>query len=217
MKSDLHHRIKHVRADYTKHQLLESDVDANPFIQFQNWLKESVESGNVHSNAMTLSTVDEQHIPSSRIVLLKDVSHEGFTFFTNYDSKKSDDLKRNSHASLLFFWDAFERQVRIQGNVSMLDEQESIDYFKLRPRDSQVAAWASKQSAVIKNRHVLDESFAHFDIQFKNCDVPMPPHWGGYVLVPTKIEFWQGRANRLHDRIQYRKENNNWLIERLAP
>jgi pyridoxamine 5'-phosphate oxidase len=197
--------------------LLESNIDANPFIQFQNWLKESVESGNLHSNAMTLSTADDQNVPSSRIVLLKDISHEGFTFFTNYASKKSDDLKRNNNASLLFFWEAFERQVRILGNVKMLDEQESTDYFKLRPRDSQVAAWASQQSAVIDNRNVLDEAFAYYNHQFKNNDVPKPPHWGGYVLVPTRIEFWQGRANRLHDRIQYKKENNNWLIERLAP
>ena len=217
MKSDLHHNIKHVRTDYTKHQLLEDFIDANPFLQFKNWLKESIDSGNQYANAMVLSTVDENSIPSSRVVLLKDVSHDGFTFFTNYASKKGEDLKKNSHASLLFFWEALERQVRIQGNVDMLPETDSEAYFKVRPRDSQIAAWASKQSNIIFDRNELDTSFALFESLYNNQEVPKPPHWGGYVLVPTSIEFWQGRANRLHDRIQYKKRNNNWLIERLSP
>ena len=217
MKSDLHHTIKHVRTDYIKHQLIEDSIDSNPFLQFKVWLKETIDGGNQHANAMVLSTVDENSVPSSRVVLLKDISHDGFTFYTNYASKKGADLKNNNHASLLFFWETSERQVRIVGNVDMLSETESDAYFKLRPRDSQIAAWASTQSSVISNREELNKSFAHFENLYKNQDVPKPQHWGGYVLVPTSIEFWQGRANRLHDRIQYKKENSNWLIERLAP
>ncbi len=217
MKTELHHKIKTSRVDYTKHQLLEDLIDPNPFIQFQIWLKEVVDSGEKHANAMVLSTVDEQNIPSSRVLLLKDISHEGFTFFTNYNSKKGSDMNTNPHVAMLFFWEELERQVRIEGKVKLLSEPEAKDYFKIRPRESQIAAWVSNQSQIINNRKELDLSFSYFVNLYENRDVPKPPHWGGYVLIPEKMEFWQGRANRLHDRIQYTHKNDQWIIERLAP
>lgn len=217
MKTELSHKIKTVRVDYTKHQLLENSVDPNPFIQFRTWLKEVIDSGEKHANAMILSTVDENNIPSSRVLLLKDISHEGFTFFTNYNSKKGNDMNCNPNVAMLFFWEELERQVRIEGKVRLLSEPEAEDYFKMRPRESQIAAWVSNQSQVINNRKELDLSFSYFINIYENKEVPKPPHWGGYVLVPEKIEFWQGRANRLHDRIQYRNKNDQWIIERLAP
>lgn len=217
MKTELHHKIKTIRTDYSKHQLLEESVDPNPFIQFQTWLKEAVDSGDQHANAMVLSTVNENNIPSSRVLLLKDISHDGFTFYTNYSSKKADDMNHNPHVAMLFFWEKLERQVRIEGSVLLLSEPESKDYFNIRPRESQIAAWVSNQSKVINNRKELDVSFAYFANLYENKEVPKPPHWGGYVLVPNKMEFWQGRENRLHDRIQYSKVKDNWKIERLAP
>lgn len=217
MKPELKDKIKTIRHDYTKHQLLEENITSDPFIQFGIWLHEAFENGDEAANAFTLSTVNEFNEPSSRIVLLRDVSHGGFTFFTNYASHKGRDIEKNKHVSLLFFWKELQRQVRIDGTVEFLSEEESISYFSSRPRESQLAALASQQSEVISNREELDEFFLNVTKLYSNQEVPKPNHWGGYVVIPAKMEFWQGRASRLHDRIQFTLNNNSWKIERLSP
>lgn len=211
--------IKNARKDYEKNSLSEDNVNSDPFIQFDTWLSEAIDSGDDHAHAMSLATVSDSMFPDSRIVLLRNVSYGGFTFFTNYNSKKGKDLEKNKNASLLFFWTNLERQVRISGSIEKLPEQESDEYFKSRPFDSQVGAWVSQQSEVLENRAQLEESFLIQLSKFENKIVPRPPHWGGYVLVPAKIEFWQGRPNRLHDRILYSRHANaeNWKIQRLMP
>lgn len=214
---DLKNKIKIIRHDYTKNQLLEGNISSDPFIQFGIWLHEAFENGDEAANAFTLSTVNELNIPSSRIVLLRDVSHGGFTFFTNYASHKGRDIEKNKHVSILFFWKELQRQVRIEGTVDFLSEEESVLYFNSRPRESQLAALASQQSEVISNREELDNFFFNVTKLYIDKEVPKPNHWGGYVIIPTKIEFWQGRASRLHDRIQFTLINNSWKIERLSP
>lgn len=217
MKSELNDKIKTIRQDYSKFQLLEKNINSDPLIQFGIWLQEAFENGDEVANAFTLSTVNEFNHPSSRIVLLRDVSHGGFTFFTNYTSHKGRDIEKNNHVSLLFFWKELQRQVRIEGFVQFLSEDESTIYFKSRPRESQLAAIASEQSNVISNRNELENSFSKITKLFKDKDVIKPLHWGGYVIIPNKIEFWQGRESRLHDRILYSLKNNLWKIERLSP
>lgn len=217
MKPELKDKIKTIRQDYTKHQILEENISSDPFIQFGIWLHDAFENGDEAANAFTLSTVNESNFPSSRIVLLRDVSHGGFTFFTNYASHKGRDIEKNKHVSILFFWKELQRQIRIEGTVEYLPEEESIEYFNSRPRESQLAALASQQSEVIANRDELDDYFLNVTKLYTNKEVPKPNHWGGYVIIPTKIEFWQGRASRLHDRIQYKLINHSWKIERLSP
>ena len=208
-----------LRAEYTKGVLNEETTYGNPVHQFEAWMAEMVESGNRHANAMVLSTVDENLIPSSRVVLLRNISYGGFTFYSNYRSRKANEINKNKHASLLFFWDAFERQVRVEGKIKRLPAEESDKYFETRPFESKVGAWVSKQSTVIKNRKVLEEEFEKQLRHFKGKTVPRPPEWGGYVLIPNAFEFWQGRSNRMHDRIRYRLEpdNKTWIKERLMP
>lgn len=214
---ELTNKIKTIRHDFTKNQLLEDNISSDPFIQFGIWLHEAFENGDEAANAFTLSTVNELNIPSSRIVLLRDVSHGGFTFFTNYASHKGRDIEKNKHVSVLFFWKELQRQVRIEGTIDFLSEEESILYFNSRPRESQLAALASQQSEVIANRGELDNYFLNVTKLYIDKEVPKPNHWGGYVIIPSKIEFWQGRASRLHDRIQFTLINNSWKIERLSP
>ena len=214
---ELKDKIKTIRHDYTKNQLLEDNLSSDPFIQFGIWLHEAFENGDEAANAFALSTVNELNIPSSRIVLLRDVSHGGFTFFTNYVSHKGRDIEKNKHVSILFFWKELQRQVRIEGTVDFLSEEESVLYFNSRPRESQLAALASQQSEVLSNRGELDNYFLNVTKLYIDKEVPKPNHWGGYVIIPTKIEFWQGRASRLHDRIQFTLINNSWKIERLSP
>lgn len=211
--------INNLRKDYDKHSLSKESVDKNPFHQFELWLFEAIDSGDDHAHAMSLATVDEHLMPDSRIVLLRNVSYGGFTFFTNYESKKGKDLEKNNKASLLFFWTGLERQVRIVGEINKLPINESDEYFESRPFDSKVGAWVSQQSEVVASRSEIEKSFESKLKHFENKEVPRPPHWGGYVLIPSKIEFWQGRPNRLHDRILYTlKENKkDWKIERLMP
>jgi pyridoxamine 5'-phosphate oxidase len=217
MKPELKDKIKTIRQDYTKYELLEENISSDPFIQFGIWLHEAFEKGDEAANAFTLSTVNELNQPSSRIVLLRDVSYGGFTFFTNYASHKGRDIEKNKHVSLLFFWKELQRQVRIDGRVEFLSEEESVSYFNSRPRESQLAALASQQSEVIVNRGELENFFLNVTKLYTNKEVPKPNHWGGYVVIPSKIEFWQGRASRLHDRIQFTLINNSWKIERLSP
>ena len=206
-----------LRRDYAGQPLTRAAVDADPFVQFGGWLDEALSAEITDANAMTISTVDADCHPSSRVVLLKGFDHAGFVFFTNYESKKGSDLATNPYISLSFFWPQLHRQVSISGRVEKTSREDSEKYFKSRPVDSQIAAWASNQSEVVKSREDLEQQFAELSARYGE-QVPRPPHWGGYRVKPAMIEFWQGRDNRLHDRLRYRlQDNGSWLIERLAP
>jgi len=197
--------------------LNESDVDPNPLKQFEVWYGEALASGVPEADAMTLATATTDGAPDARIVLLKSFDGRGFVFFTNYQSRKAQELAANGRACLLFYWLPLKRQVRIEGTVEKVSAAESDDYFHTRPWGSKLGAWASDQSRVITSRENLEKRFAEFESEFAD-NVPRPPHWGGYRLAPTAIEFWQGRDNRLHDRIRYRlQQDKSWRIERLAP
>ncbi|NOU39341.1 MAG: pyridoxamine 5'-phosphate oxidase [Ferruginibacter sp.] len=209
--------VRNVRNDFTKFTLLEADIDADPFSQFKKWMQAAFEVDNETANAMILSTVDDTAMPSSRVMLLRGIDNGGFSFFTNYESHKGNQLEQNKNAALCFFWSALQRQVRIQGVIKKLSENESDEYFSSRPFESKVGAWVSKQSKVVKNRAEIDDAFTAL-LANSTPDIKRPPHWGGFVLIPNKIEFWQGRASRLHDRFLYTLiENNTWKIERLSP
>jgi pyridoxamine 5'-phosphate oxidase len=199
-------------------QLLEADLDPNPFVQFERWFDDAKRAQPQMPEAMTLATADEQGAVSARIVLMKSFDARGFVFFTNYNSRKSSQLRDNPRAALVFYWPALERQVRVEGAVVKTTEEESDAYFATRPRGSQLGAWASEQSRVIAGRGDLDERFRQMDSTYRDLPIPRPPHWGGYRLIPITIEFWQGRADRLHDRFVYRlREAKDWVIERMAP
>lgn len=208
--------IANIRQDYTLKSLSENDITTNPFEQFTVWWNEAIASEIDEVNAMTLATVKNNHQPTARIVLLKDYNTNGFTFFTNYESAKGEQLLNNSNAALCFFWKELQRQVRIEGVVEKVDEQISNEYFNSRPIGSKIGAWASPQSKVIANRDVLQHNQDKFATEFGDI-INRPKHWGGYVVKPNYFEFWQGRSNRLHDRIAYTLQQNNWKIERLAP
>jgi pyridoxamine 5'-phosphate oxidase len=210
--------ISDLRKDYSSKSLLETDVEPNPFDQFQNWWNEAVNSEIDEPNAMTLATASNDGMPAARIMLLKAFDKRGFVFFTNYKSYKAMHLEENPKACLVFFWKELERQVRITGLVKRVSEQESDEYFLSRPLGSQVGAWASSQSQVIESREWLQERFSKLSEEFKEKELKRPPHWGGYLVTPVIVEFWQGRPSRLHDRIQYSLgEDGNWKIERLSP
>ncbi len=212
------HNIAGIRQDYIKTSLTENDTAANPFDQFQRWFDEVLKSEASEPNAMTLSTVDAAGKPHGRIVLLKGFDEKGFLFFTNYESNKGQELQQRPYAALTFFWKELERQVRIEGTVTKATETESDEYFNSRPASSRVGAWASPQSRVISSRSVLEQREQELHQQYPDGNVPRPGHWGGYRVSPTRVEFWQGRASRLHDRIVYvKEENGNWRKERLAP
>jgi len=208
--------IQDLRRQYTKSTLSVKNVSKDPFKQFEKWFAEVMNSGFFEPNAMTVATATRAGKPSARVVLLKGFDERGFVFYTNYKSKKGKELEENPFASLLFFWDKLERQVRIEGRIEKVSEQESTDYFNTRPYKSRVGAWASKQSSVIENRSVIVSEFLKYMMKFRT-HVPLPPVWGGYRLVPDSFEFWQGRPNRLHDRISYTLNKKIWKIERLAP
>ena len=209
--------IADIRKDYSLLSLDESNIAADPFQQFTRWWNEAVNSEIDEVNAMMLSTSTKDGKPSARIVLLKDFDESGFVFFTNYDSNKGKELAENPFAALTFFWKEIERQVRIEGTVEKVDASESDTYFFSRPEGSRIGAWASPQSNVIENRAVLEKNVARYTNEFQNS-IPRPPHWGGYRVMPLKIEFWQGRSNRLHDRILYTKTvKGSWKADRLAP
>lgn len=215
-------KIADLRTDYMRETLDESSVAPDPFRQFEHWFAEAVKSQLPEPNAMTLATVSADGRPSARVVLLKDFGEAGFTFFTNYLSRKGRELALHDAAALLFFWPDLERQVRIEGTAAKLDAAESAGYFAGRPRPSQCGAWASPQSEPIAGRAELEARFTAVEDQYRDPDrpVPCPPHWGGYRLVPDAIEFWQGRTSRLHDRIRYRRLHEHpgaWAIDRLAP
>ena len=209
--------IHNSRMHYEKDELLESVIANNPFDQFATWFQMALDEKNMEPHAMDLATVGPDGFPSARIVLLRDYNENGFTFFTNYHSQKGTDMTQNPRVTLNFFWPPLQKQIRISGLVSRVDEAVSDEYFQSRPRESQIGAWASNQSKVIANRNVLVEKVKQLEADFESKEVPRPQHWGGYVVRPIKIEFWQGRPNRLHDRILYTLENKAWKIERLSP
>jgi pyridoxamine 5'-phosphate oxidase len=210
--------IAGLRKDYSSETLLEPDIARHPIQQFDKWWQQAIDSQIDEANAMTLATASSDGMPSARIVLLKGYNPDGFVFFTNYKSYKGLQLGENPKACLLFFWKELERQVRIIGLVNKIPEQESDDYFHSRPIGSQVGAWTSPQSQVIPNRSWLDDHYQQMTKQFQEKNIERPPHWGGYIVKPVIMEFWQGRPSRLHDRIQYTlHENGDWQIERLAP
>ena len=212
---DFLEQIKNDHRDFD-HGKLDDFFGNEPFELFHEWYKKAFDSKQLEPNAFVLSTVDSESRPSSRILYLKDAVDGQFGFFTNYNSKKGHDLILNSNASMLFFWPGLERQIRIDGVVEKVDEQISDDYFALRPRGSQVGAWASNQSDVLETRDELENRVGEFASKFPDV-VPRPPHWGGYYLKPRLIEFWQGRPSRLHDRIVFEKEDNGWKIYRKNP
>jgi pyridoxamine 5'-phosphate oxidase len=210
--------IAGIRKEYQLQSLLETEVADNPFKQFNNWWDDALKSKIDEVNAMTLATVDPDGIPSARIVLLKGFDEQGFVFFTNYNSRKANDLARNNRACLVFFWKELERQVRISGIAEKISTEENIVYFNSRPDGSKIGAWASPQSLVVAGKAWLKETFDYYKERFKHGEIPKPPHWGGYRIKPFKVEFWQGRPNRLHDRIQYTLQKDGiWKIGRLAP
>jgi pyridoxamine 5'-phosphate oxidase len=209
--------ISDIRKDYRMKSLLESDAATDPFAQFGHWWLEAVESKIDEVNAMTLATSSSDGFPSARIVLLKGYDRNGFVFFTNYNSQKGQDIEANPKACLLFFWKELERQVRIDGSIEKISAKDSEEYFNSRPVGSRIGAWCSPQSSVIPDRSVLDKNVEFYSNKFNAQIVPRPDHWGGYIVKPTAIEFWQGRSSRLHDRLRYSKIADAWKIDRLAP
>ncbi len=210
--------IADLRKDYTLQGLSETDANPNPFIQFQIWFQQALAAQLPEPNAMTIATATPDGKPTARMVLLKDFDERGFVFFTNYNSQKGQQIAKNPQAALVFWWAELERQVRITGRVEKVSEQESDEYFQSRPFNSRLGAWASHQSEVIGSREELEQRFQQLQAKYKNQEVPRPPYWGGFRVIPSEIEFWQGRPSRLHDRLLYiRLQDGSWKIQRLSP
>ncbi len=210
--------IADIRDGYEREGLTKKDMQGDPVAQFDRWMAEAVAAGINQPNALTLATASKAGRPSARIVLLKEVSDDGFVFFTNYEGRKGQELKENPYAAMVFLWPSLSRQVRVNGIVSRVDGGVSDAYYATRPKGSQLGAWASPQSNVVENRQYLENALQEVEQKFADVDPPRPPHWGGYCLKPEVIEFWQGRPNRLHDRLRYSASADNaWVIERLAP
>lgn len=210
--------IAQLRKDYTLHSLNEEDVAESPIIQFKKWWQDAEQSQIVEMNAMTLATSGNDGMADARTVLLKAFDEKGFVFFTNFNSAKSTQLEFNANCCLLFFWKELERQIRVNGIAEKISIKESIDYFDSRPDGSKIGAWASPQSMVVAGKTWLKETFQYYTERFKHGKIPKPPHWGGYRVKPVRIEFWQGRPSRMHDRILYTQESTDkWKTERLAP
>lgn len=210
--------IADLRQEYSQQGIDVAAVSPDPFEQFGRWFDQALDAQLREPNAMTLATVSVEGRPAARIVLLKGFDHRGFVFYTNYHSRKGQELAQNPYAALVFLWADLERQVRIEGTVEKVSAQDSNAYFHSRPRGSRLGAWASGQSQVIGDRTVLEDRLQTLEQKYQGQEIPRPPDWGGYRLTPTMIEFWQGRPNRLHDRLRYsRQEDNHWRIDRLAP
>ena len=207
-----------LRREYSQAGLRRADLDSNPLVQFHNWFAQALDAQLIEPSAMTLATADREGRPSARIVLLKAADERGFVFFTNYESRKGRELAENAHAALVLYWPELEREVLIAGDVTTVSRAESAEYFAKRPRGSQLGAWVSKQSSVVPDRAFLEAGLQQVEARFARREVELPPYWGGYVLQPLRLEFWQGRPNRLHDRFQYSKQaDGTWRIERLSP
>ena len=209
--------LNNIRREYKLNKLSEETVHKSPFIQFASWFNQVMKMDLIEPNAMILATADIKAKPSVRVVLMKGIGNRGIIFFTNYKSRKGQELSQNSSAALLFYWAELERQVRIEGKIKKIPRAESQKYFDSRPVESRIAAWASEQSKKISGREYLERRFKDFEKKFSGKKIPLPPDWGGFRLVPDYFEFWQGRENRLHDRICYKKVNKKWKIFRLAP
>ena len=210
-------RLARLREEYTRAGLGESDVDPNPIEQFRGWFGEALAADLHEPNAMTLATATPDGRPSARVVLLKGFDERGFVFYTNYEGRKSTEIEANPRAALVFYWGELERQVRVEGRVSRVPDEASDAYFAERPRGSQLGAWASEQSRPVRDRGALEERLRELEGEYEGREVPRPPFWGGYRVEPETIEFWQGRENRLHDRLRYRRSTGGWKIERLQP
>jgi pyridoxamine 5'-phosphate oxidase len=209
--------IADLRQNYTKAGLLETEAHQNPLEQFKIWFQQALDAEILEPNAMTVATTTTDGKPCARIVLLKAFDERGFTFFTNYESQKGQKLTKNPYAALVFWWGELERQVRIEGEVEKVTPEESDQYFYSRPKASQIGAWVSEQSKIIESRAILDQKFAELAQQYQNQRIQRPEHWGGFRVIPSVMEFWQGRPSRLHDRLRYRQEKDQWIRERLAP
>lgn len=209
--------LYNLRRDFTFNTLEEEDILNNPIDMFEQWLNEAIRAETLEPNAMVLSTSTPDGRTSSRVVLLKQIKHEGFVFFTNYKSRKAKQIELNKYCALNFVWHELERQVRIEGIVEKISGEESDKYFEVRPTKSKLGAWASPQSQPIPNRKYLEKLMADFEKKYEGEEIPRPADWGGYIVKPYLVEFWQGRSNRLHDRIQYSMIDNVWKTERLAP
>ena len=209
-------KLAAMREDYRKGGLSEVDVDADPIRQFKRWFEDAVEGGVYEPNGMTLATVDKDGQPSARVVLLKGLDN-GLIFYTNMESRKGEQLAANAKAASTFWWGPLERQVRFEGKIASIEADLADAYFNSRPFGSRIGAWASPQSQVIDNRAVLERIEVELHEKYKDGNVPRPPHWVGYRLIPSRVEFWQGRSSRLHDRLCYRLIDNHWTINRLAP
>ncbi|MFB5944346.1 pyridoxamine 5'-phosphate oxidase [Albibacterium profundi] len=206
-----------IRTDYIKSELHETQVNQDPIQQFITWFNEALHSEVMEPNAMTLATATADGQPNARTVLLKHIDDRGFVFFTNYDSQKGKEIAENKKVSLLFFWPELERQVRVQGTVEKISFEESETYFHSRPRGSQLGALASHQSVRIDSREVIEEKLTELEDKYKDSEVPLPDYWGGYCVKPLQLEFWQGGAKRLHDRIVYKNDTDKWEIFRISP
>ena len=215
--SDLNEKIRLLRSDYSMSALSETSINVSPIEQFRIWINEAITTSTSESHAMILATVNKDNQPSTRVVLLREIRPDGFVFYTNYNSKKGKDIEFCPNASLHFFWQHLERQVKIEGVIEKVAATDSDSYFSSRPRESKIGAWASEQSVQIKDREILESRFIQLSEKYPDENIPRPNYWGGYILKPKCIEFWQGRPSRLHDRIQYILVNNDWKIERLAP
>lgn len=209
--------LARLRQEYARSTLDEVDVALDPFTQFRSWFEDARRAGILEPNAMTLATCSADGNPGARIVLLKDINESGFVFFTDYRSQKARDLEATGVAALVFLWKELERQVRVTGRVERTSAGESDSYFITRPHGSRVGTWASHQSSVIESRSALEAAFDEAAARFPKDEIPRPPHWGGYRVIPNAVEFWQGRPSRLHDRLRYRLAGSDWVVERLSP
>ena len=209
--------IADIRKDYKLRSFLEAEAASNPFVQFTEWWNDALASNIDEVNAMTLATVNAAGKPSARIVLLKGMSEEGYEFYTNYESHKAKEMAGNSNVALVFFWKELERQIRIEGTVKKAPEDVSDIYFNSRPEESRIGAWSSPQSKIIPSREILEDNVIANKTRFEGKEITRPTFWGGYIVKPVLFEFWQGRSNRLHDRIEYKKNETGWIKRRLAP